>query len=764
MNKKIRSILIVLLAVVTVVFTALGIAACNSVKLKGLKIENERTEFKVGDEFEVGEDFTVYALYSDGSEKDVTQEVEFRYEAGFDMNVAGDYQITVIWGGKREIYTIYVNAFDNVLKKIELNTQNVKKEYDLGDSLDLTGLEITCTYENAQGNPVVSKTTSLKNFTVTIVSDSGTAVTDVLDELGNFTVTISQGNIKDSFKVSATRVNISTVQGAIAAGKAFSGNVVSGRHIIKNAQPAAASPTEKVSLDYTYEFGVNYTYIKESADSQNEYHFSIDEKGTFCVQFSYGEMVPNPEVNAEMMNGTPYHLWYHRVRPYGVENVLNTLYAAAKECTNKDLKETADEASKTYTFSFSGLVFTSNANDYYETQVTFTLGDDYSIKHAEYVQKYWEGTVDSHTFTTDSNGYTTPIGNYNELDRETVDQVSGERTKTNPYTRDMFIIQSYDLTHDGRSLGDEGVIDYTMGQNPNNTLTIHIDNMFPETANFTQDPMYFNYPGNFGGDVDSGTMLYTDGYFIFRTGKLIVVQLLNGGVWTLILKTSHTYKTVTFNVTGIAPTSMTAQLYNTTTNRFYEANQKATGIGGSVYFRGAVNQYANEAQTAQITSGNSDYATVEETTVNGLKCFKFSATTSGTYTVTVTSAADSSVKCTFTFTVSEMPDYDSILSGKYTVTDYDGNIYIFEFTPSGTGEAANGTLVVTQTPTTEDGEPILEQAQMQTLTYSISLDDLSIVLTSVSGTNLGISLGIDEQNRLVLEDKYSITYVLTRAN
>lgn len=764
MNTKFRSILIVLFSVVTVVFTALGIAACSSVKLEGLKIENARTEFKVGDEFEVGEDFTVYAVYSDGSEKDVTQEVEFRYETGFDMNVAGNYQITVIWGGKREIYTIYVNAFDNILQKIELNTQNVKKEYDLGDSVDLTGLEITCTYENAQGKPVVIKTTSLKNLTVTIVSDSGAVMTDVLDELGNFTVTISQGNIKASFNISVTKVNISTVQGAIAAGKAFSDKIVSGRHIIKNAQPAAASPTEKVSFDYTYEFGINYTKIKESADADNEYHFSIDEEGTFCVQFSYGQMVPNPDINSEMMNGTPYYFWFHRVRSYGVEHALTTLYAAAKECTNKDLKETVNEASRTYTFSFSGLVFISNANDYYETEVTFTLGDDYTIKHAEYVQKYWENSILSETFKTDANGHTTPIGVYNELERETVDQVSGEREKTNPYTRDMFIIQSYELTYNGNKLGDDGVIEYTMGQNPNNTFTIHIENILPETADFSQDPMYFNYPGNFGEDVDSATMIYMDGYYIFRTGKLIVVQLLNGGVWTLILKTSNTYKTITFNVTGIAPTSMTAQLYNTTTNRFYDANQKATGIGGTVYFKGAVNQYANEAQTAQITSGNSEYATVEETTVNGLKCFKFSATKSGTYTVTVTSAAASSVNCTFTFTVSEMPDYDSILSGKYTVTDYDGNIYTLEFTPSGTGETANGTLVVTKTPTTEDDEPILDQAQTQTLTYSINPDDFSIVLTSVSGTNIGISLSIDEQNRLVLEDRYSITYVLTRAN
>lgn len=73
-------------------------------------------------------------------------------------------------------------------------------------------------------------------------------------------------------------------------------------------------------------------------------------------------------------------------------------------------------------------------------------------------------------------------------------------------------------------------------------------------------------------------------------------------------------------------------------------------------------------------------------------------------------------------------------------------------------------LVITKTPTTEAGEPIPDQAKTQTLTYSINPDDIPIVLTLVSGNNIGISLSLDEQNRLVLEDRYSISYVLKRAN
>lgn len=767
MNKKIRSILIVVLSVITIVLASIGLAACDNVTLKGLRIDNPRTEFKIGDEFELGENFAVYALYTDGSEKDVTEEVTCKPEAALDMNKAGNYQITVSWGGKKEIYTIYVNEFDNILRKIELNSETVKKVYELGESVDLTGLEVICTYENAQGNPVITKTTSLKTFVITIESDNGDTVTDVFDKLGDFTVTVSVGAIKDSFTVKVSGVNISTIQGAIAAGNAFKGNVLSGTHITKNRNPRDANPKDNVSFNYSYEFGINYTYIVETAETNSEFHYSMEDSQVFCVQKTLdGEFVPNPNINSAMMDGTPFDLWYHRARSYGVESVLGDLYKAAKECTNKDLVEKVDEAKREYSFSFSGLVFNSNSSDYYETTVSFTLGDDYIIKHAEYVQKYWEYSVLDSQFTTTPAGYTTPHNKdwYNESEIVTVDQVSGERVKENPYSRDKMEIKSYDLVYNGTSLGDNGTINYTMGQTANNLFTVDISNIMPTTASFAQDPMYFNYPGNFDSEVDSSTFLYTEGYFAFRAENQITIQALNGGVWTLILRTSKTYKTITLNVTGIAPTSMTAQLFNTTTNKFYEGNQKAVGTGGAVYFKGLVNKYANEAQVARITSSNSANATVEETTINGVKCFKFSATKAGTYSVTVSSAVASTVTCTFTFTVSELPDYDSILTGTYTVTDYEGNIYKLVFTLSGTGDTTNGTVVITRTPTTEDDEPIPDQAKTQTLTYSINPDDLSIALSPVSGTNLGILLSVNEHNQLVLEDQYGVKYVLTRAN
>ena len=763
MKNKLRTVLIILLSVTAIVFASLGLAACNTDtnKLERIRIVTPITEFRVGDEFEFGEDFAVYAVYSDGTEKDVTAEVTYKTEAGFDMNVAGDYQITVSWGGKKEIYTIYVNAFDNILRKIELNTTAVKKEYDLGDKVDLTGLEVTSTYENAQGASVITKTTNLRNFTVTIVGEDGSVVTDIFNGLGEFTVTLSVGNVKSSFKVNVSKVNISTVQGAISAGTAFSGKVVSGTHVISTAQPYAEVPDEHISYKFTYEYGINYTYICETENyGKEEYHMSMEKNGFFCVKLVNGKMEAAPSVNEEMINGSPYHMWYHRSFGYGIENALAVLYRAAQECTNNDLEERVDEQNKKFSFKFSGLVFISNASDYYETEVSFELADDYSVKHAEYVQKYWEKSNLSNTFVTDESGHTSPITNYNELDREVVDQVTGTRTATNPYSAKDYTIESYDLSYEGRVLGDDGVVDCNTGD----SFAITISNIKPSGANFSQDSLFFNYEGNLYGFVDSLNFIDFEGFTAYRSGNSLLITIRNGGVWKLLLKTSQTYKTVTFNVTGKAPTSMTAQIYNSITGKFAAATQKAIGLGGAVYFKGAVNQYANDAQTATVTSPNASSATIEETTQNGVKCFKFSATEGGTYTVTVVSDVAESVKCTFTFTVSEMPDYDSILTGTYTVTDLEGFVYKVEFTPSGKGDTANGTVVITKTPTTESGELIEDQAQTQTLSYSVDAGTLKIVLTHISGVQLGVDFLLNEQNKLVIEDQYGKTYELTKVN
>lgn len=767
MNKKLRIFLTVLLAVCAAVCTVLGLTACGGSKLKSISVENARTEFRIGDEFELGEGFAVYAHYSDGKTADVTAEATITKELGFDMDVAGDYLITVGYGGKKEVYKIFVGDFERILRKIEVDTANVKTEYELGDEISYDGLKVKCTYENAQGELIPQTTSSLKKFKVTVTGPDGEACEGILDELGEYTVKVSLSDIVASFKVTVAGINISSVQGALAAGKAFHKEVVSGTQKVENS---TKKYTDTLSASYTYKFGDNYTYVKESViNPVEEFHYTMDGDSLFTVHVQGGTIIPNQLAPAAAMDGAPCLLWYSYNRVYGIESTLIELYKHAKICTNGDLIETKDESKREYTFKFSGLEFRANSSDYYETRVSFKLGEKYNIERAEFTQDYWEnndtyagGEGYSPTFITE-NGITRPNDSFTHRTHVTVEQVTGKRTETFPYSSDAFKVQSYKLMFNGKEIGENDAVECSVSPNGDGShnITLTIEDIQPSTVDFAQDTMYFDYEGNTGGPAISTTMMYAEGFMAYRSGNKITIRPRNGGVWKLILKTSLVTKTVTLDIAGLAPASMSAQLGNPVTGNFSSGNSAVTAIGGEIYFRGEVDKYANTAVTAAVASSNSATATIEETTLGGQKCFKFKASAAGTYTVTVTSKVASTVKCTFTFTVNEMPDFENILTGKYTAEDSE-NVYDFEFTPQNEGGKIKGTVVITKTPTDEDGTPITAQAVTQTLEYNVDFDNVAIVLTAVSGPNLGVDLSVSIAGVFEMENQYGYKYTLNR--
>ena len=105
--KKIKRYFMAVALLVSLVCLAVGLVACDKgAKIVDLRIENAQINFMRGDVFDTGEDFTVTAVFGDGTEKDVTAEVVIRQESGMDMNVPGNYQITVSYGKKKAIYTV----------------------------------------------------------------------------------------------------------------------------------------------------------------------------------------------------------------------------------------------------------------------------------------------------------------------------------------------------------------------------------------------------------------------------------------------------------------------------------------------------------------------------------------------------------------------------------------------------------------------------------------------------------------------------------
>lgn len=788
MKKSIKYVLITTAAIL--LFCAMfAIVACGGEQsnVTALCIENAKINFMCGDDFTTGDDFKVYAEYKDGKVADVTNKVTVNKESGMDMSVAGDYQITVIFGGKREIYTVYVNDGEDVLRKIELDTTAVKKEYRLGDAVSLDGLMLDLTYENSRGVTFGVQTASTDGLDVAIVGENGTVIDRVFTALGKFTVTVSRGNVKASFGMTVDSVNISTVQSALVVGGYYGGTVASGETLVQGVHPASPmlpSHTPVTTYRYDYRFGDNYSFFKERSysfkvdDNETseknepvvrevllspvaEYHCSMDDEGFFVTQLNDGVIGAPNRNNPAMMNGAPMILWYSSEVEYGAESALNNLYAHAQKCSNKDLKETADESTRTYSFEFSGLEQRENTSDYYKTKVTFKLGEGYEISYVKITQDYYENNSSLAeqagyvpTFTTDATGKTTPTGDYSYSTIITVTQTAGERTETNSYDRDMFKIKSYKLMYNGVELQDGAELECEAG----NQYTIQITDVLPSTANMTIDMMMFDYEGNYG---KADYWISNEHFALIRSDNVICISAKHGGKWTISVSTEKTDRTFVLNITGSAPEKdMQPKLLNNASGAFYDGNEKTISVGGEIYFYGAVEQYANPAQTATVNSDNAEYATVTKAKIGGVDCWKFTATREGEYQVTVVSDVAVLVRCIFTFTVSET-NFAGLLSGTYTAQDRAGDIYTVTFTPDDK-EAIGGTVSVTRTPTDEDGNPITDQTVMQTFTFGV--EGVNIVVSHATGDIIWVEFAIDESNNLVLIDQRDNRYVLTRSS
>lgn len=757
--KKIKRYAIAVVLLLSLICLTVGVVACKSnPQITALRIENARIDFMQGDEFETGEDFTVIAVYDDGTEKDVTAEVSVRQESGMDMDVAGNYQITVSYGEKREIYTVYVNGIERVLSKIDLDHSAVKKNYNLGESVSLDGLVLYLTYENLHGDPV--KTTSLKDLTVEIKGEDGTVVEDILPALGKYTVTVSQGNVKASFELTADKIDVSTVGSAITVGSLNKGKVLSGDTVIREE---IATNGLHESFHYQYEYGNNYTRFSDvRIEPVNTYHCSMDEDGIFIIRQEGDKIVTNDLHHPDMMNGSPYYLWYYKDTVFGIEDTLVQLYKHAKQCTNQDLVETVNEATGEYSFSFSGLERRSNNYDYYETVVSFSLSEDFTIATAEFRQDYyednsaWKEELDERTFITDPvTGITTPQSERpSHYVIVTMSQTTGERTAENEFPRNLFDISSFDLTYEGQVLEDGATLECDVATG---TYVIGIENILPVTALFTQDDLTFDYEGNRNG---SASMQNNEHFTVFRSGSAIQLTVRHGGSWTLIFQTKNVTKRLTINVTGVAPAEITAYILNDASGSFYQGETKTIALGGAVYFYGAVEAFANADQKAELISGNASASILERAKIDGIDCFKFSASVTGVYEIRITSTASPSQSCTFTFTVSDAPDYSALLSGTYTAEDAAGNVYRLTFNRADEGATVKGTISVTRTPTEPDGTPIPDEAVTETLSFYV--EQLEIFVDHKGTDKIWLELSVNEENQLILIDQRMLRYPLVR--
>lgn len=111
----------------------------------------------------VGEDLdltgiVVTATYTDTTTADVTSGCAFDPDDGDELSVAGDQSITVSYTEnditKTTTFTVAVES--PTLESISVTTQPTTTTYTEGDTLDLTGLVVTATYDNESSADVTS--------------------------------------------------------------------------------------------------------------------------------------------------------------------------------------------------------------------------------------------------------------------------------------------------------------------------------------------------------------------------------------------------------------------------------------------------------------------------------------------------------------------------------------------------------------------------------------------------------------------------------
>lgn len=720
-----------------VIGLTLALAGCKGeATLEKIELEGYVQDFFVGDEFDTGADFAVWAVYSDGKREQVTEGYTVRQESGMNMYTPGDYMITVEYGGKKQVYTVYVNSDDSTLKKLAVDSGDVKTAFKLGELFDFSGIRIVASYENNSGRTfdIVYTDADLRIFDLTVADSNGNVTKTAFEEFGKHTVTVAYDNVSASYEVDVQGVDLDTVQSAIYVAK-YGVRYISGGKLHETVVSAENATTYS---DYIYEFGNNYTHILEDVDAgelstDREYHFSIDkETGTLVnATLENGQMITGNVYTTDMMLGPSFFLWWYTEQANGIEQAIEALYNVAMTDPNLDLTESADVQNRTYRFSFGRkmkLTIQASSRDFFFlTEVEFKLDENYAIVSASMYQSiYPEG------FVTDENGHTAPgDGQTPEMATTIVcEQFIGSRTAQNPYELENLLIQDFDLVFNGEKLTD----DYVFVADALDRVTITVENIYPASASLEYDRMRFS---------DSS------GYVVYRTGDQIQLTFTGHGSYTLVLSTENVTREIHMVITGRPPEELNSEVYREAFDGFVASEEVTVMAGTPLYFAASPNANANDGYSVFL-DGEAAPAPVQ-TEIGGRKCWMFTADETGTYEIVMTSDVAPEVGCLLTVTVVEQPDLETLLNGSYALTDSENGTYLLTFERN-TGTTVCGILTVVYTAA--DGTE-----QTQTLRFTL-VDSLTVTLEEVSGDSLGVALKVSTEGKLQLEDRYEHTYDL----
>ncbi len=211
----------------------------------------------------------VTATYKDGSTADVTTDVT---TSGFDSSAAVESQtITVTYGGKKATFDVKIVKAN--VKSITIKTKPNKLEYFTGGEIDLTGLEVTATYEDTTSSPV-------KNDDLEITGFDSSNATD------KQTITVTYGGKTATFDVKIVKANVTSITIKTQPNKLeyFTGGEIdlTGLEVTATYEDTTSSPVKNDDLEIT-----GFDSSKE-ADSQTVTVTYGEKTATFTVKIKQG--------------------------------------------------------------------------------------------------------------------------------------------------------------------------------------------------------------------------------------------------------------------------------------------------------------------------------------------------------------------------------------------------------------------------------------------------------------------------------------------
>ena len=152
-----------------------------------LNTNNVKKDYLHGDALDLT-GLVVTAQYSDNTTVNVN-DYTTNPANGTALNTVGAVKVTVSYSTFTADFNVTVSA---KLTGIAINTDNVKKEYEQGEALDLTGLVVTAQYSDNTTANVTDYTTNPANGTV-------------FNEIKEETITVTYGEFSKTFKVNVVK-------------------------------------------------------------------------------------------------------------------------------------------------------------------------------------------------------------------------------------------------------------------------------------------------------------------------------------------------------------------------------------------------------------------------------------------------------------------------------------------------------------------------------------------------------------------------------